>query len=74
MPRRRHGEYLLFCRDRDPEMEIWTGPRVGTEGAIGQFGADDAFPVSDIDDILPGLIEDCEQVFYTMGSRRNNFV
>jgi len=69
VPRRRHGEYLLFCRERNPDMETWTGPRAGTEGATGQFGADDAFPVSDIDEILPGLIEDCEQVFYTMGAR-----
>jgi len=69
VPRRPHGEYLLFCRERDPEMEIWTGRRAGTEGAVERYGADDAFPVSDIDEILPGLIEGCEQVFYTMGAR-----
>jgi Xaa-Pro aminopeptidase len=68
-PRRAHGEYLLFCRERDPEMEIWNGRRAGTEGAVEQYGADDAFPVSDIDEILPGLMEECEQVFYTMGAR-----
>ncbi len=69
VPRRAHGEYLLFCRERDPDMEIWTGRRAGTEGVIARFGADDAFPVSDIDDILPGLMENCDQVFYTMGAR-----
>jgi Xaa-Pro aminopeptidase len=69
VPRRPHGEYLLFCRERDPEMEIWTGRRAGTEGVVERYGADDAFPVSDIDEILPGLIEGCEQVFYTMGAR-----
>jgi Xaa-Pro aminopeptidase len=69
IPRRKHGEYLLFCRERDPEMETWTGRRAGTEGAVEQFDADDAFPIGDIDEILPGLMEDREQVFYTMGSR-----
>jgi Xaa-Pro aminopeptidase len=69
MPRRKHGEYLLFCRERNAELETWTGRRAGTEGAIEQFDADDAFPISDIDEILPGLMEDREQVFYTMGSR-----
>ncbi len=68
VPGREHGEYLLFCRDRDPEMEIWNGRRAGPEGAVGTFGADDAFPISDIDDILPGLMESCDRVFYTMGS------
>ncbi len=69
VPRRKHGEYLLFCRERDAEMETWTGRRAGTEGAVERFDADDAFPISDIDEILPGLMEDREQVFYTMGAR-----
>ena len=69
IPGRPHGEYLLFCRERDPAMETWVGPRAGTEGAVADFGADDAFPVTDIDDILPGLMEDREQVFYTIGAR-----
>ena len=69
VPGRRHGEFLLFCRERDPAMETWTGRRAGTDGAVEQFGADDAFPITDIDDILPGLMEDREQVFYTMGAR-----
>jgi Xaa-Pro aminopeptidase len=69
IPGRPHGEYLLFCRERDPEMETWTGKRAGTQGAVDDFDADDAFPVGDIDEILPGLMERCERVFYTMGSR-----
>jgi Xaa-Pro aminopeptidase len=67
-PGRRHGEYLLFCRDRDLEKETWNGRRAGPEGAVERFGADDAFPISDIDDILPGLLESRERVFYTMGT------
>jgi len=67
MPGRDHGEYVLFCRDRDPERETWDGYRVGPEGAVRDFGADDAFPVSDIDDILPGMLEHSERVYYTIG-------
>ena len=69
LPGRPHGEYLLFCRERDPEMETWNGKRAGTQGAVDTFDADDAFPVCDIDEILPGLMESCDRVFYTMGSR-----
>jgi len=69
IPKRPHGEYLLFCRERDPRMETWNGLRAGTQGAIDSFDADDAFPFSDIDDILPGLMESCDRVYYTMGSR-----
>jgi Xaa-Pro aminopeptidase len=69
IPGRPHGEYLLFCRERDPAMETWNGLRAGTRGAVDSFDADDAFPVGDIDEILPGLMESCDRVFYTMGSR-----
>ena len=68
VPGRPHGEYLLFCRDRDPEKETWNGRRAGLEGAVETYGADDAFPIGDIDDILPGLLESHERVFYTMGA------
>ena len=57
VPGRGHAEYILFCRDRDPVAEAWDGPRAGTDGAVEEFGADDAFPISDIDEILPGLME-----------------
>ncbi|MDX5334399.1 MAG: Xaa-Pro aminopeptidase [Gammaproteobacteria bacterium] len=67
VPGREHGEYVLFCRERDPVMETWHGRRAGQDGAIEQYGADDSFPISDIDEILPGLMEDRDTVYYTMG-------
>ena len=66
-PGRPQGEYLLFCRERDPEREQWDGVRAGLEGACGTFAADDAFPIGDLDDILPGLMEGRARVFYAMG-------
>jgi Xaa-Pro aminopeptidase len=68
VPGRAHGEYLLFCREKDPEKEIWDGFRAGLEGATADYGADDAFPISDLDDILPGLLEERERVFFAMGT------
>jgi len=68
VPGRANGEYLLFCRERDREREAWDGPRAGPDGAVEEYGADDAFPVGDIDEILPGIIEQCERVYYTIGA------
>ena len=67
VPGRDHGQFVLFCRERDKEMETWNGKRAGQEGAINDFDADDAFPIGDIDEILPGILEQREKVFYTMG-------
>jgi Xaa-Pro aminopeptidase len=66
-PGRPQGEFILFCRERNPERERWDGYHAGQEGAIAEFGADDSFPISDLDDILPGLLENREKVFYIMG-------
>ena len=67
IPGREHGEQILFCRERDAERERWDGPRAGTEGATAAYGFDDAFPIDDIDEILPGLIEGRARVYYHFG-------
>ncbi len=67
VPGRKHGEYILFCREKDPEQETWHGRRAGQQGAIEHYGADDSFPIDDIDDILPGLLEGRQKVFHFMG-------
>ncbi|ODS24707.1 Xaa-Pro aminopeptidase [Candidatus Endobugula sertula] len=67
VPGRDHGETILFCREKNREREIWDGYRVGPEGACEEYGADDAFPIGDLNDILPGLLEGRERVYYSMG-------
>ncbi len=67
VPGREHGESVLFCREKNPEKELWDGKIVGPEDAVGELGFDDAFPFADIDDILPGLIEGKDKVYYSMG-------
>jgi len=67
VPGREQGEFILFCRERDTEKELWNGTRAGLDGACEIFGANDAFPIDDLDDILPGLLENRERVFYSMG-------
>lgn len=67
IPGREQGEMILFCRERDAERERWDGARAGTEGAVSEYGFDDAFPIDDIDDILPGMIEGRTRVYYHFG-------
>ena len=69
VPGREKGEVIYFCREKDPDKELWDGYREGPEGLCASYGADDAFPINDIDDILPGLLESRERVYYAMGRR-----
>lgn len=66
-PGREQGEFVIFCRERDPQREMWHGRRAGLEGAMELYGANDAFPIEDINDILPGMMEEKEKVFTTVG-------
>ena len=67
-PGRAAGEFILFCRERDKLQEQMDGSRAGPDGAVSDFAADDAFPIDDIDDILPGIMESRNRVYYTMGA------
>lgn len=67
VPGRAAGESILFCRERDPRGELYDGERLGPERAAAALGLDDAFPVDDLDDILPGLIEGRRRIYFPLG-------
>jgi Xaa-Pro aminopeptidase len=67
IPGREQGEYILFCREFDEAKALWEGAHAGLEGATKHFQADDAFPIDDLDEILPGMLENKHKVFYPMG-------
>ncbi len=67
IPGREQGEYILFCREFDQKKALWVGAHAGLEGATEHYDADDSFPIDDIGDILPGMLENKTKVFYPMG-------
>lgn len=71
VPGREESEFILFCREKDPKTEQWTGRMAGLEGAVENYEANDAFPIEDIDDILPGLMENRNKVFYSVGNNQD---
>lgn len=67
VPGRQHGASLMFCRERDADKEAWDGPRLGPDGVVDALKMDDSYPISDLDDILPGLLEGRTRVYYHFG-------
>lgn len=61
-PKRPEGEVVIFVHPNTPEKTRWDGPRVGLEGACRFFGADQAFPIDEIDDHLPELLTGYERL------------
>lgn len=66
-PGRKQGEFVLFCREFDPEKAIWTGRHAGLEGARKDHGADEAFPIEELDEQLPLLLENRDRVYFPIG-------
>lgn len=60
-------KYILFVRPRDPEREIWDGRRAGVEGAKSDYGAYEAFPITEFDEKLQDLLDGTEQLYYRLG-------
>jgi Xaa-Pro aminopeptidase len=58
------GHTTLFCQPKDLEREIWDGIRLGPEAAPAVLGVDAAFPVTELEQRLPRLLENQATVWY----------
>ncbi|MBI4230717.1 MAG: aminopeptidase P N-terminal domain-containing protein, partial [Planctomycetes bacterium] len=59
--------FVLFVRPRDPEAEMWNGRRAGIEGARERFGADAAYPIEKLAEMLPEYLKGAQVVYYAFG-------
>jgi Xaa-Pro aminopeptidase len=59
--------FVLFVPSPDPDTELWTGPVPGPEGAAERFGADETFPLSELPERLPRLLQDGDRIHYRFG-------
>ena len=64
------GEATLFCNPKDPEREIWDGIRLGPAAAPDALGVQAAFPVSELDQRLPKLLENRSVVWYPFATHK----
>lgn len=58
---------VLFVQERDAEAELWTGPRLGTEGAAERYGPDECHPLGELEQRLPALLNPADRIFFRLG-------
>ena len=63
----KQNKSILFCRDKDIEREIWDGFRFGPVAAKKQFGFDEAYSISQLDEIMLKLMANQAKLFYSLG-------
>ena len=61
-------KFLLFNQTKDPTAEIWTGRRVGQQGACEEYGCDEAYPIEQADEKIPELFIDKKVVYFPIGN------
>ncbi len=61
-------QFILFCREKNLEREIWDGFRHGPEAARAAFGFDAAYPIAQLDEKLIELLGDQPAVYYPIGA------
>ncbi len=59
---------ILFCRDKDIEREIWDGFRYGADAAKAEFGFEQAYSISQLDELMPKLLANQSKLFYSLGA------
>ena len=64
--------YILFVQPKDPAREIWTGVRPGPEGAVEDFGADAAYPIKELSQRLPALLQGYSGLHYDFAEDEAN--
>ena len=59
--------FVLFVPSRQPDIEVWTGARLGVEGACDRLGADAAYPLEELEQRLPDLLNGADHLFTRLG-------
>src|SRR5438477_615438 len=59
---------VMFVRPRDPEREVWDGRRAGVEGAKREYGADEAFPISEFEEKIGEYLNGAPNLYYRIGN------
>jgi len=65
------GRSILFCREKNPDLEKWDGFMWGPEAAQENFGFDEAHDINLIDEILPNLIRGHKTLNSLIGKNLN---
>ncbi len=55
---------VIFVQPRDRDREIWTGRRLGVEAAAAALGVDAAYPIAELDERLPKLLDTADHLYY----------
>ena len=69
-PHHEEHRFVLFVQPKEWEREVWTGYRIGVEAAKEKFGADEVYPIGELDEKLPQYLKKADRIYYHVGRDR----
>lgn len=69
-PHHEEHRFILFVQPKEREKEVWTGYRTGVDAAKEKFGADEAYPIAELNEKLPKYLEKADRIYYHLGRDR----
>ncbi|MBE9127944.1 MULTISPECIES: aminopeptidase P N-terminal domain-containing protein [unclassified Coleofasciculus] len=70
-PHHSEHRFVLFVQPKERDKEVWTGYRTGVDAAKENYGADEAYPISELDEKLPQYLEKADRIYYQLGRDRD---
>ncbi|AFY36244.1 aminopeptidase P N-terminal domain-containing protein [Calothrix sp. PCC 7507] len=69
-PHHPEHQFVLFVQPKDREKEVWSGYVCGVDAAKAVYGADEAYPIAELNEKLPQYLEKADRLYYHLGSDR----
>ena len=69
-PHHEEHQFVLFVQPKEKERETWTGYRVGVEKAKEIYGAQEAYPIAELDEHLPKYLKKADKIYYRFGRNK----
>jgi len=54
---------ILFCEEKNPELELWTGKRLGPDDAVKELAVDQTHGISTFKSLIPGLLAGAKSLY-----------
>ena len=66
-PHHEEHKFILFVQPKDIKKEVWSGYVTGVDAAKEKYGADEAYPINELEEKLPQYLINADKIYYRLG-------
>ncbi|MEA5597787.1 aminopeptidase P N-terminal domain-containing protein [Rivularia sp. UHCC 0363] len=70
-PHHEEHKFILFVQPKDITKEVWSGYVTGVDAAKEMYGADEAYPINELNEKLPQYLLNADKIYYRLGQDKS---